>query len=73
MPANLTIRAIEDGDIASVLELWEKAAVTRPWNDARHDIAFARRQPHSTILLALDSGIVTATAMVGEDGDAGFA
>jgi GNAT superfamily N-acetyltransferase len=36
------------------------------------DIEFARRGPHSTILVAISAGHVVATAMVGEDGHRGW-
>ncbi len=66
------IRAIEDGDVAAVIALWHAAGVTRPWNDPERDIAFARRGPHSTVLVAEVAGSITATVMVGEDGHRGW-
>jgi ribosomal protein S18 acetylase RimI-like enzyme len=67
-----TIRPIEDRDVAAVIALWHAAGVTRPWNDPSYDIAFARRGPHSTILVAEAAGAVAATVMVGEDGHRGW-
>jgi ribosomal protein S18 acetylase RimI-like enzyme len=46
--------------------------VARPWNDPARDIAFARRDAHSTILVAELAGRIVATAMVGEDGHRGW-
>jgi ribosomal protein S18 acetylase RimI-like enzyme len=66
------IRAISDDDIEKVIALWHAAGVARPWNDPRKDIAFARRNPHSTLLVAEMEGDVIATVMVGEDGHRGW-
>ena len=67
-----TIRAIDDDDIEKVIALWHAAGVARPWNDPRKDIAFARRNTHSTLLVAEMEGEVVATVMVGEDGHRGW-
>ena len=69
---NPTIRAVGDDDIGKVIALWHAAGVARPWNDPRKDIAFARRNAHSTLLVAEIEGEVVATAMVGEDGHRGW-
>ncbi|SEP32149.1 hypothetical protein SAMN04487843_11151 [Methylobacterium sp. ap11] len=67
-----TIRPIEDADIPAVIALWHAAGVARPWNDPATDIAFARRGPHGTVLVAEIDGSVAATAMAGEDGHRGW-
>lgn len=41
-----------DADTDALAALWERAGLTRPWNDPHADIALARRGPHSTILVA---------------------
>ena len=71
---NLTpsIREIADADIEAVIALWHAAGVAKPWNDPLRDIAFARRDAHSTVLLAEIEGRVVASAMVGEDGHRGW-
>ena len=66
------IRDIADGDIDQVIALWHAAGVTRPWNDPGRDIAFARRDAHSTVLVGADGGRIVASAMVGEDGHRGW-
>jgi ribosomal protein S18 acetylase RimI-like enzyme len=66
------IREITDDDIPGAIALWHAAGVSRPWNDPATDIAFARRGPHSTILVALLENRVVATAMLGEDGHRGW-
>ena len=72
MPATLTIREIRDGDIDQLVALWHAAGVARPWNDPATDIAFARRNSHSTILVLEQDGRITASAMLGEDGHRGW-
>ena len=71
-PAEPVIRTLADGDVAAVVALWHAAGVTRPWNDPAHDIAFARRGPHSTVLVAEVGGEIAASVMVGEDGHRGW-
>jgi ribosomal protein S18 acetylase RimI-like enzyme len=66
------IREITDDDVDQVVRLWAASGVARPWNDPAKDIEFARRGPHSTILVAVEEGRVMATAMVGEDGHRGW-
>ncbi|MEH3147787.1 MAG: GNAT family acetyltransferase [Methylobacterium frigidaeris] len=67
------IRAMRDDDTEAVVALWDAAGVSRPWNDPLRDLALARRDPHSTVLVAERDGRVAATAMVGEDGHRGWA
>ena len=66
------IREIRDQDIERVIEIWRASGVARPWNDPRRDIAFARRDSHSTILVAALDESVVATVMVGHDGHRGW-
>jgi ribosomal protein S18 acetylase RimI-like enzyme len=69
----IVVSPITDEDVERVVALWHKAGITRPWNDPHHDIAFARRGPHSTVLVGRDpAGLPMATAMVGEDGHRGW-
>jgi ribosomal protein S18 acetylase RimI-like enzyme len=69
---SLQIRDITDGDVDQVIALWHAAGVARPWNDPGRDIAFARRDAHSTVLVGVDGGRIVASAMVGEDGHRGW-
>jgi ribosomal protein S18 acetylase RimI-like enzyme len=70
--APLAIADIADADVAAVIALWQACGLTRPWNDPAADIALARREPHSTILIGRDDGAIVATAMVGHDGHRGW-
>ena len=68
----LDIAEIADGDVATVIALWHACGLTRPWNDPASDIALARREPNSTILIGRDHSAIVATAMVGHDGHRGW-
>lgn len=72
MTDETVIRDMVDADFDAVVELWRAAGVFRPWNDPARDIAFARRDAHSTVLVAARGGRIVATAMVGEDGHRGW-
>jgi hypothetical protein len=72
MIAGLAITAIEDADVTSVVSLWERCDLTRPWNDPVADIALARKGPNSTVLLGREDEKVVASAMVGHDGHRGW-
>ena len=71
-PDALTIQAIEDGDVAEVIALWQRCGLTRPWNDPAADIALACNRQNSTVLVGRDVSTIVATAMVGHDGHRGW-
>jgi len=68
----LAITPITDGDVEAVIALWQRCGLTRPWNDPASDIALARRNPNSTVLVGRADGAIAATAMVGHDGHRGW-
>jgi ribosomal protein S18 acetylase RimI-like enzyme len=68
----IAIRPVNDDDAEQLIALWQASGVSRPWNDPVRDIAFARRDAHSTILVADDGGRIVASVMVGEDGHRGW-
>ena len=72
MQTEIAIRPVQDADIPALIALWHAAGVARPWNDPATDIAFARRGPHSVILVAVRGDTVVGSAMVGEDGHRGW-
>ncbi len=47
----LAIAEIADSDVEAVIALWQRCGLTRPWNDPASDIALARRNANSTILV----------------------
>lgn len=71
LPA-LAIADIRDADVATVIALWQACGLTRPWNDPAADIALARREPNSTVLIGRDGDEIVATSMVGHDGHRGW-
>ena len=70
--ADLTIREIHDADVVQVVELWDAAGVSRPWNNPLTDIAFARHSSQSVVLVGVLGERIVATVMVGEDGHRGW-
>ena len=70
--ATLAITDISDADVADVIALWQRCGLTRPWNDPASDIALARRNQNSTVLVGRADGAIVATAMVGHDGHRGW-
>jgi ribosomal protein S18 acetylase RimI-like enzyme len=68
----LSIKPIEDGDIAEVIALWQRCGSTRAWNDPAADIALARREANSTVLSGRSDGALVASVLVGHDGHRGW-
>jgi ribosomal protein S18 acetylase RimI-like enzyme len=68
----LIVTSIEDGDIPEVVGLWQRCGSTRPWNDPAADIALARREANSTVLLGRYKGSLVASVLVGHDGHRGW-
>ena len=68
----LAITEIADSDVEAVITLWQRCGLTRPWNDPASDIALARRNANSTILVGRADGAVVASAMAGHDGHRGW-
>ncbi len=52
--------------------LWVRCGLTRPWNDPRADIAFARKSANTAILVAKRDGALCASVMAGHDGHRGW-
>jgi ribosomal protein S18 acetylase RimI-like enzyme len=68
----LIISSIEDSDLPEVIQLWRRAGLVREWNDPTDDIALARKDSNSTILLGRDDGVLVASVLVGHDGHRGW-
>ena len=68
----LSIAPIEDDYVASVVALWERCGLTRPWNDPAADIALARRGDNAAVLVGRDGCNIVASVMVGHDGHRGW-
>ena len=61
--AALAIADIADADVETVIVLWQRCGLTRPWNDPASDIALARRNPNVTVLVGRQDAAIVATAM----------
>ena len=71
--AALTVTSIQDSDIPEVISLWKRAGLVHEWNDPSDDIALARKESNSTILLGRDAeGAPVASVLVGHDGHRGW-
>jgi ribosomal protein S18 acetylase RimI-like enzyme len=70
----LIVSEVADADVPAVIALWERAGLTRPWNDPARDIAFARASPNAAVLVGREraDGPVIAACMVGHDGHRGW-
>ena len=64
-------RAMRDGEEDAVIGLWEACGLTRPWNEPRRDLDFARGKSNSEILVASRNDRIIATVMAGHDGHRG--
>jgi ribosomal protein S18 acetylase RimI-like enzyme len=63
---------IADADVAQIVALWERCALTRPWNDPAADIALTRRDQNATVLVGRVAGEIVGSVMVGHDGHRGW-
>jgi ribosomal protein S18 acetylase RimI-like enzyme len=68
----VTIRVAEPADRESLVELWEAAGLTRPWNDPRADFDMALGSDGATILLSCENNTISGSVMVGFDGHRGW-
>ena len=67
----MEISSAQDKDVKSIIQLWEKCGLTRPWNDPAQDIAFAREKQESDVLVGRIDNEIVASVMVGHDGHRG--
>lgn len=68
----IEIWALTDGDIPTVIALWERCQLIRPENDPRADISRARSTANAEIFVGKREDAVVATVMVGFDGHRGW-
>jgi ribosomal protein S18 acetylase RimI-like enzyme len=71
-PAMMLIRPFTSADEAAVVALWERCGLTRPWNDARKDIARKQNVQPELFLVGTLNDVVIATAMAGYEGHRGW-
>jgi len=68
----MNIRSFQSQDVQSVTSLWERCALTRPWNDPHKDIARKLQVRGDLFLVGTVDGAVVATVMAGYDGHRGW-
>jgi len=68
----MNIRPYAAGDENAVVALWERAGLTRTWNDPRKDIRRKLKVRPDLLLVAELDGVVVGTVMVGYDGHRGW-
>ncbi len=68
----MLIRAFSQGDEDAVVALWQACGLTRPWNDARKDIARKMTVQPDLFLVGLVDDRIAATLMAGYEGHRGW-
>lgn len=68
----MRIRPYEEGDEDAVVALWERCALTRPWNDPRKDIRRKLAVRPDLFLVGELEGKLVATTMAGYEGHRGW-
>jgi ribosomal protein S18 acetylase RimI-like enzyme len=68
----MQIRDFQPEDESAVIRLWERAGLTRPWNDPHKDIARKLAVRCGWFLVGLEGGEIVASVMVGYDGHRGW-
>jgi ribosomal protein S18 acetylase RimI-like enzyme len=58
-------------DKAAIIELWQRCALTRPWNDPSQDFDFAHAGPASAVIVLESNSVIVGAALVGHDGHRG--
>lgn len=72
LAAMATIRAFRETDTDDVVALWERAGLTRPWNDPHRDVARKLTVQPEMFLVAEEGGALVGSAMFGYDGHRGW-
>jgi ribosomal protein S18 acetylase RimI-like enzyme len=66
------IKEFLEADRPSVIALWQRCGLTRPWNDPGTDIDLAVRELNATLLVGMADEAIIASLMVGFDGHRGW-
>ena len=69
---SLHIRTYREQDRDAVIALWERCALTRPWNDPSADIDLCVRSREATLMVGYREDDLIASVMVGHDGHRGW-
>jgi ribosomal protein S18 acetylase RimI-like enzyme len=68
----IRIEAAAPDHRAAVVDLWQAAGLTRPWNDPAADFDLALGNPTSTVLVAREGERILGSVMAGFDGHRGW-
>ena len=68
----MKIRAFERGDTETVIALWRRCGLTRPWNDPHRDIQRKLGEQPELFLVGTVRKKIVASAMAGFDGHRGW-
>lgn len=68
----MNIRPFQTSDTSSVISLWQRCELLRPWNDPTKDIQRKLRVQREFFLVGTLDEIVAATAMAGYEGHRGW-
>ena len=68
----MLIRPYDERDEESVVQLWDRCGLIRPWNDPRKDIARKLRVQRELFLVGTVDSTVIASVMAGYDGHRGW-
>jgi ribosomal protein S18 acetylase RimI-like enzyme len=66
------IRELTEGDVSSVIALWNEVGLIRPWNDPTEDFKRALEGTTSAVLGTFQYDELIGTVMVGHDGHRGW-
>lgn len=68
----MLIRPYQPADEQAVVRLWERAGLTRPWNDPRKDIQRKLTVQGEWFLVGVQNEQIVASVMAGYDGHRGW-
>lgn len=69
----VVLRPARDGEEAPLGELWDLCGLSRPYNPPHWDVPFARANPSSEVLVAVDAGNrIVGSVLCGHDGHRGW-
>jgi len=69
---SLYIRPFEDSDEETVIALWDRCGLLRPWNDPHKDIARKKQVQRELFLVGVVGSKIVAATMAGYDGHRGW-
>ena len=68
----MEVRVFRNSDETSVIELWERCGLLRPWNDPGKDIRRKLDEQPEMFLVGVVDAVIVATVMAGYEGHRGW-